>query len=60
MIPKGYDGVWKEGLDSGLYNLKLCGSGGGGFLLGITENYPVAKKYLEEKGVEPILVYIKS
>lgn len=60
MIPKGYEGIWKEGLENGLYNLKLCGSGGGGFLLGITENYPVAKKYLEDRGVDPILVYIKS
>jgi mevalonate kinase len=60
MIPAGFEEVWKEGLNNGLYNLKLCGSGGGGFLLGITENYPLAKKYLEERGVEPILVYIKS
>ena len=60
MIPGGYEEIWKEGLDSGNYNLKLCGSGGGGFLLGITENYPVARTYLRDRGVEPILVYIKS
>jgi mevalonate kinase len=60
MIPKGFEPVWKNGLDSGKYNLKLCGSGGGGFLLGITEDYPSAKNYLESQGIDPILVYIKS
>lgn len=60
MIPAGYEEPWKEGLQNGLYNLKLCGSGGGGFLLGITENYPAARSYLLSRGVEPILVYIKS
>jgi mevalonate kinase len=60
MIPKGYEKFWKDGLDTGIYNLKLCGSGGGGFLLGITENYTAAKAYFEAKGVEPVLVYINS
>jgi mevalonate kinase len=60
MIPKGFEVIWKNGLDSGKYNLKLCGSGGGGFLLGITEDYPSAKAYIEQQGIDPILVYIKS
>lgn len=60
MIPSGFEGYWKDGLDTGIYNLKLCGSGGGGFLLGITENYTAAKAYFDKNGVEPVLVYISS
>jgi len=60
MIPKGYEELWKKGLDTGKYNLKLCGSGGGGFLLGITNDYPDAKSYMEKQGIDPVLVYIKS
>ena len=35
MIPAGFAGVWQEGLQSGRFALKLCGAGGGGFLLGM-------------------------
>lgn len=38
IIPERYLAVWKRGIDTGHYALKLCGSGGGGFLLGFTEN----------------------
>lgn len=37
MIPVDFHKVWEKGLSSKSYALKLCGSGGGGFLLGITE-----------------------
>ncbi len=57
MIPSDFNQMWEEGLSGGLYSLKLCGSGGGGFLMGITKNYTNAKSYLESKGIEPILVY---
>lgn len=39
MIPKLYVDLWKSGLESSDYFLKLCGAGGGGFILGITENF---------------------
>lgn len=35
MIPAGFAEVWQEGLQSGRFVLKLCGAGGGGFLLGM-------------------------
>jgi mevalonate kinase len=38
MIPDSMIPHWKEGLGSGLFHLKLCGSGGGGYLLGLTQN----------------------
>lgn len=34
MIPADFLGVWERGLASGDYFMKLCGSGGGGYLLG--------------------------
>ena len=33
MIPEDYQSIWKQGLESGDYTMKLCGSGGGGYLL---------------------------
>ena len=37
MIPTQMRGLWTRGLDTGDYILKLCGAGGGGFLLGYSE-----------------------
>lgn len=39
MIPKNYRQIWATGLESGDYILKLCGAGGGGFMLGFTEDF---------------------
>lgn len=38
MIPEAYHATWTDGLSSGVFSLKLCGAGGGGYLLGFTEN----------------------
>lgn len=35
LIPEELHAPWKEGLDSGGYLLKICGAGGGGFVLGM-------------------------
>ncbi|MCB0593817.1 MAG: mevalonate kinase [Lewinellaceae bacterium] len=43
MIPSSFRGIWKSGLDSGAFYLKLCGAGGGGFLLGYCEDEEKAK-----------------
>lgn len=37
MIPTQMRGPWLKGLESGDYILKLCGAGGGGFVLGFSE-----------------------
>lgn len=34
MIPTPIATIWKEGLDSGAYSIKLCGAGGGGYFMG--------------------------
>ncbi|WP_185877842.1 mevalonate kinase family protein [Blattabacterium cuenoti] len=39
MIPKNILKIWVNGIKNDNYYLKLCGSGGGGFFLGFTENY---------------------
>ena len=46
MIPEKYMKLWEEGIDSPYYKLKLCGAGGGGFLLGITNSYSEIVKIL--------------
>lgn len=56
MIPVGFEELWGEGLETGLFYLKLCGAGGGGFLLGYTENYNQTKKILKEAGTSLIPV----
>lgn len=46
MIPKEFHKLWKEGIETNAYYLKLCGSGGGGYILGFTEDMEKAKKAL--------------
>jgi mevalonate kinase len=54
MIPKQFHNLWKEGIDSGNYYLKLCGSGGGGYILGFTEDLNKAKKALKNYNLEVV------
>ncbi len=54
MIPKQFHKLWKEGIDSGNYYLKLCGSGGGGYILGFTEDLDQAKKALKDYKLEVV------
>ena len=56
MIPTAFIDVWKQGLDSGAYYLKLCGSGGGGFLLGFTEDLDETCQLLGKQDIEIIPV----
>jgi len=55
MIPKAFHQLWQQGIDTNAYYLKLCGSGGGGYILGFTKNYEKAKKILHDYKLE--LVY---
>ena len=57
MIPKFFNKHWKRGLDSGDYYLKLCGAGGGGFILGFTKNMDKTRKKLKGQKLE-VLSYI--
>jgi mevalonate kinase len=46
MIPKQFHDLWKKGIETNDYYLKLCGSGGGGYILGFTEDIEKAKALL--------------
>jgi mevalonate kinase len=46
MIPNSLEDVWKDGLETDNFYLKLCGSGGGGMMLGFAENLAHALKKL--------------
>ncbi|PQJ80786.1 mevalonate kinase family protein [Polaribacter porphyrae] len=55
MIPDAFHKVWEKGIASNDYYLKLCGSGGGGYILGFTEDYKKAQESLKDYKLE--LVY---
>lgn len=46
MIPKLFQDIWAEGLKTENFYLKLCGAGGGGFLLGITRDFGLTRELL--------------
>jgi mevalonate kinase len=54
MIPQQFHELWKKGIDTNDYYLKLCGSGGGGYILGFTEDIDKAKKSLENYKLEVV------
>jgi mevalonate kinase len=58
MIPETYIPLWKEGIETGLFYLKLCGSGGGGYLTAFTPDIRKATEYLKKKGYTPVLIRI--
>ena len=52
MIPKEFHKLWKKGIETNTYYLKLCGSGGGGYMLGFTEDIVKAKQALKDYKLE--------
>lgn len=54
MIPNLYQEIWKSGLDNCLFKLKLCGAGGGGFLLGMTLDFDQAASDLSSYEIRPL------
>ena len=52
MIPDQFQSIWKKGIETGDYYLKLCGSGGGGYILGFTRDYEKAKLQLKDYQLE--------
>ena len=55
MIPVSFHDLWKKGIESNAYYLKLCGSGGGGYILGFTPDYNKAQRLL--KDYQPEVIY---
>lgn len=58
MIPLPFKNIWEKGIKSDFFKLKLCGAGGGGFILGFTQNATEAQKILSENGFKPIFIEI--
>jgi mevalonate kinase len=54
MIPEQFHNVWQRGIDTNDYYLKLCGSGGGGYILGFTQDLEKAKTSLKEYKLEVV------
>ncbi|MEM9823336.1 MAG: mevalonate kinase [Bacteroidota bacterium] len=48
MIPKAFRSIWLDGLGADLYKLKLCGAGGGGFILGFTNDWIETQRALKD------------
>ncbi|MCL6273889.1 mevalonate kinase [Muricauda sp. 2012CJ35-5] len=54
MIPAKFHKLWQQGIESNDYYLKLCGSGGGGYILGFTQDLDKAKKALKDYNLEVV------
>ena len=57
MIPKKFHQLWALGIESNAFYLKLCGSGGGGYILGFTKNIDRAKKALKGHKIEVVYTF---
>lgn len=54
MIPVQFHDLWRKGIETNDYYLKLCGSGGGGYILGFTEDLNKAKNALKDYKLEVV------
>ena len=54
MIPKEFHTLWKKGIETNAYYLKLCGSGGGGYMLGFTQDIDQARAALKDYKLEVV------
>ncbi len=54
MIPEHFHQVWQRGIDTNDYYLKLCGSGGGGYILGFAQDFAKAKESLKDYKLEVV------
>ena len=57
MIPEQFHSLWKTGIDTNAYYLKLCGSGGGGYILGFTEDISKAQSLLKDHRLEVVYTF---
>lgn len=56
-IPKDFHRIVSSGLDNGDYFLKMCGAGGGGFILGFTNKWEQTQSRLSSFSIEEIYRY---
>ena len=58
MIPASLRQYVQSGFENGLFFLKLCGSGGGGFLTGFAPDFPSASAWFNNQNINIIPVYL--
>ena len=54
MIPEQFHALWQNGIETNDYYLKLCGSGGGGYILGFTQDLEKEKTSLKDYKLEVV------
>ncbi len=54
MIPAKFHQLWQQGIETNDYYLKLCGSGGGGYILGFTQDIDKARNILKDYKLEVV------
>jgi mevalonate kinase len=52
LIPEKYQSIVKQGLDTKDYFLKICGAGGGGYMIGFTQNWEETQQLLKDEELE--------
>ena len=57
MIPEKFHQLWKQGIETNDYYLKLCGSGGGGYILGFTQDIEKARQALKGHSLEVVYTF---
>lgn len=57
MIPNTFQSIWLQGLASSNFKLKICGAGGGGFILGICTDFEKTKKELKDYDLQKVLAF---
>lgn len=55
MIPPNFQILWRDGLKTEDFYLKLCGAGGGGFLMGITKDLKKTKDKINHLGIQLVI-----
>lgn len=60
LIPMEFNDLWQEGLEKHEFFLKLCGAGGGGFLLGYAKDIDKVLKRLRKTNFHAITVFRRS
>ena len=60
LVPGKISKLWARGLEDDSFYIKLCGSGGGGFMLGLTGNPARAAEIFRSEGLDIIKVELND
>jgi mevalonate kinase len=60
LIPASFHSLWQQGLESDNFKLKICGAGGGGFILGISKDFNQTQQLLADYSIAQIYPMLPS